>query len=124
MSPCRPAPARPVHRRHSSPNPQENAAAAQRVVPRQLEFRRNENRINSLQKTGVQVGSEGELHAKIQREYEAYEANEKQRQIRYASGCMPSIRSSLCEEIDETGQGLPRSTARRRLALCLLDATY
>src|ERR1700676_4833784 len=57
MSPCRPAPARPVHRRHSGPNPQENAAAAQGVVPRQLEFRRNAYIINSLQKTGVQVGS-------------------------------------------------------------------
>src|ERR1700736_6615580 len=56
MSPCRPAPARPVHRRHSRPNPTENVAAAQGVVPRQLEFRRNENIINSLQKTGVQVG--------------------------------------------------------------------
>src|SRR3984893_11706500 len=56
MSPCRPAPARPVHRRHSRPNPTDNVAAAQGVVPRQLEFRQNENRINSLQKTGVQVG--------------------------------------------------------------------
>src|SRR5277367_5236744 len=57
MSPCRPAPARPVHRRHSGPNPHENAAAAPGVVPRQLEFHQNTNIINSLQKSGVQVGS-------------------------------------------------------------------
>src|SRR5271169_6607108 len=58
MSPCRPVPARPVHRRHSAPNPPKNAAAAQGVVPRHLEFRRNANTINSLQKSGVQVGFE------------------------------------------------------------------
>src|SRR5271168_1498520 len=57
MSPCRPAPTRPVHRRHSGPNPHENAAAAPGVVPRQLEFHQNTNIINSLQKSGVQVGS-------------------------------------------------------------------
>src|SRR5271156_1327525 len=58
MSPRRPAPARPVHRRHSGPNPHENAAAAPGVVPRQLEFHQNTNIINSLQKSGVQVGFE------------------------------------------------------------------
>ena len=36
-----------------SPNPPENAAAAPGVVPRRLEFRRNANTINHLQKSGV-----------------------------------------------------------------------
>src|SRR5271168_3958854 len=64
MSPCRPAPTRPVHRRHSGPNPHENAAAAPGVVPRQLEFHQNTNIINSLQKSGVQVGLEIERIAR------------------------------------------------------------
>ena len=44
------------HRRHSSPNSHENAAATQGVSATQLEFRRNANVINSLYKSGVQVG--------------------------------------------------------------------
>ena len=56
MSPCRRAPARPVPRRQPRPDPPENAAAAQGVVPRQPEFRQNANAINCLRKSGVQVG--------------------------------------------------------------------
>ena len=56
MSPCRPAPARPVRR--PCRNPSENAAAAPGVVPRRLDFRRNANIINHLRKSGVQVGSD------------------------------------------------------------------
>ena len=41
------------------PNPLETAAAAPGVVPRQVEFRRNANPINPLQKSGVQVGCGG-----------------------------------------------------------------
>jgi len=44
-------------RRRPRPNAPENAAAAQGVVPRKLEFRRNANTINHLQKSSVQVGS-------------------------------------------------------------------
>src|SRR5271169_3363672 len=58
MSPCRPAPAKPVPRRRPRPNPSENAAGAQGVVPRQLEFRQNANAINNLRNLGVQVGFE------------------------------------------------------------------
>jgi len=44
-----------------------NAAAAQGVVPRQLEFRRNENRIKHLQKSDVQVGLEVGIHRPLRR---------------------------------------------------------
>jgi len=44
-----------------------NAAAAQGVVPRQLEFRRNPNTNNCLQKSGVQVGSKGSSGSKFPR---------------------------------------------------------
>src|ERR1700751_2575402 len=54
-SPCRRAPVTPV-RRPPNPSPPENAAAAQGVVPRRLEFRRNASTINYLQNSGVQVG--------------------------------------------------------------------
>jgi hypothetical protein len=49
----------PPRARQAQPPPPQTKPARKRrgVVPRQLEFRRNANAINHLQKSGVQVGS-------------------------------------------------------------------